>query len=220
MSAKQSVLLATPSLDGTLSCHHVAALLGSIDALRSAGIGWEVTYEIGNSLIADARNQLLGRFHASTHSDLVFIDADIAWQPKDLLKLLGHDVPLVAGVYQRKSREKLDFTVKFPPQIRQHSGLLEAERTGAGFMRIRRDCLERMISDYPELRLHNTDKPDTYALFDTTIVDGVFLGEDYSFCDRWRAIGGKVLVDPDIRLSHYGTWAFDEPITKYLKQET
>ena len=61
------------------------------------------------------RNKLVAKFLASQHTDMLFIDSDLAWSAADLLKLLACDVPLVAGVYQRKSLTKLDFTVKFGP---------------------------------------------------------------------------------------------------------
>jgi hypothetical protein len=38
-----------------------------------------------------------------------------------------------------------------------------------------------------------------------TLKNGEFCGEDYTFCDRWRAIDGKVWVDKDIALRHVGT---------------
>jgi hypothetical protein len=30
-------------------------------------------------------------------------------------------------------------------------------------------------------------------------------GEDYSFCKRWRDMGGQVWVDPSISMGHLGT---------------
>lgn len=219
--ARPSVLIATPTHDGSLDCRHVAALVESVALLARAGIGHEIRYEVGNSLVADARNRLVAHFLAGRHGDLVFIDADIAWSPPDLLALLRHDAALVAGVYQRKSMAKLDFTVKFGPRIEADAqGLLEAERVGAGFLRLRRDGLERLVAARPELKLRDPRDPSNttlYALFDGSIVDGEYIGEDYTFCDRWRAAGGRVLVDPRMRFTHIGSHGFDEPLMKHLK---
>ena len=38
--------------------------------------------------------------------------------------------------------------------------------------------------------------------------NGAELSEDYEFCRRWRALGGKVWVDPGIWLKHFGTFAY------------
>lgn len=215
----RSVLIATPTLDGGLDARYVSALLRSTDALRAQKIRYEVNFELGNSLIADARNQLASRFLRGECTDLVFIDSDVVWQPADLLRLLAWPVPLVAGVYQRKS-SKLDFSVKFGTKIGARGELITAERVGTGFMRIRRDCLEKMSGAHPELRLVDAKDPANrklFALFDTSIVEGQFVGEDFTFCDRWRALGGEVLVDPKIRLAHYGLHAYDEPLSNHLK---
>lgn len=59
---------------------------------------------IGNeSLVHRARNILTARFlknEAATH--LVFIDADIAFNPDSLFKLVRADKPIISGVYAKK----------------------------------------------------------------------------------------------------------------------
>jgi hypothetical protein len=218
-----SLFIATPCLDGNVNAHYTASLVRTMTALQQKG--WrspQIDFEIGNSLIADARNKLVARFLASAATDLVFIDSDLSWSPDDLVRLASYDVPFVAGVYQRKSRTKIDFAVKFGTTIgmdAQH--LMEVERVGTGFMRLRRDCLEKMAAAHASLQLRNPlvqDDVNFYALFDTTIVDGQFIGEDFTFCDRWRAIGGRVLIDPTINMAHHGAAAYDEPLLKYLQK--
>jgi len=218
-----TLFIATPCLDGNVNAHYAASLVRTMTALQQRG--WrspQIDFEIGNSLIADARNKLVARFLASDCSDLVFIDADLSWPADALLRLASYDVPLVAGVYQRKSRAKVDFAVKFGRAIGLDAqGLMAVERVGTGFMRLRRDCLERMVAAHPSLRLTNpatAEDAQFYALFDTVVVDGQFIGEDFTFCDRWRATGGQVRIDPTINLSHHGAAAYDEPLLKYLQK--
>ena len=218
-----TLFIATPCLDGNVSAHYTASLVRTMSALQREG--WrspQIEFEIGNSLIADARNKLVSRFLASDCSDLVFIDADLSWSADDLLRLVSYDAPFVAGAYQRKSRAKIDFAVKFGASIGMDAQrLIAVERVGTGFMRLRRDCLERLVAAHPELRLHNPAAPaDTnfHALFDTGIVDGQFVGEDFLFCDRWRAIGGQVLIDPAMNFGHHGAATYDEQLLKYLQR--
>ena len=218
-----TLFIATPCLDGNVSAHYTASLVRTMTALQRAG--WrspQIDFEIGNSLIADARNKLVARFLASDCSDLVFIDSDLSWSADDLLKLASVDTPFVAGVYQRKSRAKIDFAVKFGAAIAMDAQrLIAVDRVGTGFMRLRRDCLEKMVAAHPALRLKhptNADERHFYALFDTGIVDGEFVGEDFLFCDRWRALGGQVLIDPAMNFGHHGAATYDEPLLKYLQR--
>jgi hypothetical protein len=222
-AATPTLFIATPCLDGNVSAHYTASLARTMTRLQQRG--WrspQIDFEIGNSLIADARNKLVARFLASDCSDLLFVDADLSWSPDDLLRLASYDVPFVAGVYQRKSRTKVDFAVKFGSAIGMDAQRLVAvDRVGTGFMRLRRDCLDKMVQAHPALRLKHPGAPDDdrfYALFDTAIVEGEFIGEDFTFCDRWRAIGGQVLVDPSMNFGHHGAAAYDEPLLKYLQR--
>jgi hypothetical protein len=78
-------------------------------------------------------------------------------------------------------------------------GIGEVECMGFGFMMLSRSCCERMVEAYRK-DLTFTDlvdgrKRETVALFQLIIrADRILLSEDYSFCERWRAIGGKVMV--------------------------
>ena len=124
--------------------------------------------------------------------------------------------------------EALAFAIGFPdPQGVQRdraSGLIAAAHVGCGFMRIRRDCLAALIGAYPGLRYVERAQPEgsrgLVALFDTSLADGAFWGEDYTFCDRWRAIGGRVWVDPEIRLKHIGVQEYEGSLLDSLSPKS
>src|SRR5579863_1793026 len=103
MPHNRSVLVGTPAMDGRVHVEYVQALLRSQSAARRADISVTIHFVVQDSLIMQARNGILSVFRESEATDLVFIDSDIAWEPESFLKLVAHDVPLVAGVYRRKS---------------------------------------------------------------------------------------------------------------------
>jgi hypothetical protein len=43
---------------------------------------------------------------------------------------------------------------------------------------------------------------------------GVYTSEDYFFCDLWRKQGGKIYLNPFIRLTHSGTYVFSGNLQK------
>lgn len=83
--------------------------------------------------------------------------------------------------------------------------LLSVERVGTGFMRLWRDCVERSVEAHPGLRVTDASGRRSHSLVDAGLRNGTCISEDSMFCDRWRAIGEKVLVAPGIRLRHVGT---------------
>ena len=98
-------------------------------------------------------------------------------------------------------------------------GFVTASYAGTGFMLIKRRVLERMIAAYPETKyeLAHTyprvakQSPNQYALFDCMIEKGsnIYLSEDFAFCNRWRALGGKIWLDTETRLTHTGVYAYE-----------
>jgi hypothetical protein len=103
-----------------------------------------------------------------------------------------------------------------PDNVPTRDGFAKVKYAGMGFVLIRREVLVRMVAQYPELRYqtHNPE-PDgqtsiRYALFNCLLDagDGVFLGEDYSFCKRWANMGGEIWADLHSRLTHVGSFEF------------
>jgi len=106
-----------------------------------------------------------------------------------------------------------------PEKEREHrEGFVTGVYAGTGFMLIRRSCLERMIFAYSNTKYNlahtypipKEQSAHQFALFDCIIEPGtnVYLSEDFTFCRRWREIGGKIWLDPHSKLSHYGTYRF------------
>lgn len=220
----RKVAIATPLHDGRFAYQYVMALLPSFRLLRDLGAEPELKVMAFASLITQARNEMCAEFWRSDATDMVFIDSDIGWRPGDLVRLLLHPVPVVAGVYQRKSA-KLDFTVAFADGGRvtrdPDTRLIAADRVGAGFLRIRRDAMAQMIDAYTDLAYRyrpsgGGEDRDACALFDTALTNGRYVGEDFAFCDRWRALGGTVWVDPEIALQHIGSHVYDATLMQAL----
>ena len=182
--------------------------------------------EIGHADIYSLRAQIVANFLADPDkpTDLVFVDSDVGWPAGSLHRLLDHDVDLVAGSYPKrdypiqhmfrseKEMENGELTMDIDPA----TGLVEVWGMPGGFMRCRRGMIEKMWNHYgPELGIFDHAVPGeiTVRMFDPYVFEGDdgrkrSLSEDYSFCQRWRDIGGKVWMDINIPMAHVGTHAF------------
>ncbi len=230
MSEKEEVppklFLATPCYGGMVCQEFMQSVLCTLHSCMINRIGLQV-FMIGNeSLITRGRNQLVAEFMASDCSHLMFIDADIEFNPNDVLKLVAHDKPVVTGAYPLKM-EPISYVVNVASNAVRLNDLIEVNDAGTGFMLIKREVISKMQEAHPELHYtgdldrdeYRKDlvgekesyrerlKENLYSLFDTSHdkeSNNNYLSEDYTFCRRWQKIGGKIWTDTTIKLNHIG----------------
>ena len=232
------IVVCTPCFGGMVTQGYMLSAINLM--LLGNHLGFEVTIDmLGNdSLVTRSRNTLVAQFldrPEATH--LLFVDADISFQPAQVLRMVQFDQDVVAGMYPLKIREwsaaaiervrycePLDTAplryVGLPCEgeaITTLDGFVSAEYAGTGFLMIRRAALLRMMEAYPELafsaahdRGAQKPSPYRYALFDCMIEPETrhYLSEDYTFCRRWRDIGGQIWLDTRGALTHTGPHDF------------
>jgi hypothetical protein len=91
----------------------------------------------------------------------------------------------------------------------------EVTKTGTGFMLIKREVFEKLDA-HPAVKPFINDiglpaelNPYMKTYFDTAVREGRYYSEDWTFCENWRDLGGKVWVDKRVLLKHTGTYVFD-----------
>lgn len=209
----------------------------SIDQAKDEGRanGWEVrSIQVpGTADIANMRNQVIGIFLNTTCDDLLLVDADVAWGAGTFAHIMTHKVDFVAGLYRERTDARVAYPVRWPEKRRHWVDpltglpLLEADRVPAGFLRLSRSCVEKMGAGGDVRWMENTESlPGTSYpfLFDWTWrqkKDGEWNreSEDFTFCRRWREIGGTVWVDPALKLNHVGQKVFGGDYMAFLQLE-
>lgn len=204
----QRAFLAIPAGDGKLHVNCAASLMDALSSLHRAGIAVDVCFESGNCHVDDARNSLVRQFLQTDCTDLVFIDTDVGFPGDQLAKLLTYDRDVVAGVYPKKD-DDTSFPVMTAPGetlVAENDGCVEVLGAPTGFMRIRRNVLERMTEQYQHRSfIGQANEPTPYTLlFEREIAEGRRWSGDYNFCRRWRKMGGKIHVDPRMHFTHEG----------------
>jgi hypothetical protein len=184
---------------------------------RQLGIDWTVETMTNESLISRARNTLTAKFlntEGSTH--LMFIDADIGWEPWHLLALLNHDKDVIGGLYPMKSLP-VKWCVNGIPGADENdpSGLVEVTKTGTGFLLMKRHVFEK-LNQHPAVKPFTNDigldpvlNQYMKTYFDTAVREGRYYSEDWTFCENWRDLGNQIFVDKRVLLKHTGTYVFD-----------
>lgn len=210
-------MIAVPAYAGTVFMGTMRSIIADTVGLIARGDTVTLFDESGSAMIADARAQMLAEFMASTADHLIMIDHDVVWEPGTLQKLVDAPVDFRAGLYPLR-QDPLSWPVWLPDgkktlDVDPETGLCEVDAVPAGLMCLTRAAVEKMITAYPETAYIADKYPHrmAYALFESVRDPSAPLrkyGEDYSFCQRWKALGEKIWIIPVLKTGHVGMKLF------------
>jgi hypothetical protein len=210
------VHICMPCYGGMLTESTFMSYIKWANTCRQLNIDWTMETMTNESLISRARNTLTAKFlHNKESTHLMFIDADIGWEPWHLLVMLNRDVDVIGGLYPMKSLPVKWCVNGFEGAQEGPDGLQEVSKTGTGFMLIKRHVFEKLDA-HPAVKPFINDiglpvelNPYMKTYFDTAVRENRYYSEDWTFCENWRDLGGKVWVDKRVLLKHTGTYVFD-----------
>lgn len=204
------------------------SLMGTLELAKSRGHEIVLSKYEGSCYVQLARNELIKIFLDTDCEAIVFTDDDLRWEPKDLLRVIETPGDITCAVYRRKQYHE-DYPVVIftnpddTPAVRA-DGCILGKDIPAGFMRIKRSVIERLISAHPELEYVNfvdgKEITGFYDLFPQGVHNRRWVGEDFAFCRLVRELGGEILVVPDVTIGHFGfgLW-FDGNYHKFLMKQ-
>ena len=102
---------------------------------------------------------------------------------------------------------------------------VEVESIATGLMLVKREVFEEMAAKMPEIEIisggSETMDPKTmtrvtdahrkaHAYFDVSIdpLTRAYTSEDFTFCKRWRSLGGQIFLAPWTKTVHVGTYEY------------
>lgn len=189
------ILIGTPHHGGSVFADYAHSLVRTMLALHENGIEPGLFLR-QSSVLPDNRNMIAATALELDCSHLLFIDADMGWEPEAVLQLLAHGVDLVGGIYQMRVTGGAHCLAN--PRRSDRPNLLEVDAVGTGFLLISRAVLEAMTAAW-----------GCHGLFQFAVDERGHINEDLTFCGKARGLGFKVHADPLMRLRHHGAQVFD-----------
>ena len=178
---KKKLFVATPMYGGMSHGMYLKSCLDLQTYAHKYGFEVRFSFIFNESLITRARNYLVDEFLRSEEfTHFLFIDADIHFDPKDVIAMLSLDKEVAGAPYPKKSikwnnikesvkrhpdidaseLEKIvgDYVFNPAPGTEKFSVAepIEVLELGTGFMMIKREVFDKFREAYPELRY----KPD------------------------------------------------------------
>lgn len=175
-SMKASLFVATPAYGGLCHVMYSLGLTQASQVFANNGVLMYMGFMQNESLITRGRNRLVYDFLNTPATHLMFIDADIGFDPHDIIQMIDADKEIICGIYPKKEidwcrvKEAVDNGVP-ADQLHEHVGSFvvnfvdgakvmdvrmnepfEIENGGTGFMLIKREVFEKLADKVPSYR--------------------------------------------------------------------
>jgi glycosyltransferase involved in cell wall biosynthesis len=240
---KPSVYVGMPCY-GAIQRETVVSLLRLFDQFRATGVKAQF-HTIQSPLVTHARNMVTCGFLHSKLDYLLFVDADVEFEPEAVYRMLIAKKDVVCTPYRLKTVEdptksKYSITFKDKKQVTVLPGdLIEIELGPAGLMLIDRRVFLKLMLSHPELKIKfpesnrkpmneeilggvTSDDPVKDYMFnfwDTTfsLKSGEWKGEDLAFCDLVRRTGFRIYANVVSTTGHYGTYGWKGKFNDHLE---
>lgn len=169
----KTIFVATPMYGGMCTGMYTSGIMQLVGVCGQSGLKMYYSFMMNESLITRARNSMAYDFLKTDATHLMFIDADISFNPADIPLMVNADVDIICGLYPKKEINwvEVDAAVKrgVPPQeLQKHTGAfvvnlphgvetkqgkinepLEISNGGTGFMLIKREVFEKLEDKVP-----------------------------------------------------------------------
>lgn len=209
----RSIFIALPAYDFKVSLKLAVSLARFTQIAQQHGISVHIGSICGCSVVSRARNLLVRDLLDSDATELLFIDSDINFEPEDILRLMAWGTDTRKGIVAAVPRVRdpnpvyianLEYDENHELTMNR-MGLVRADHVATAFMWVNRKVFEDLIEAHPEWTYWDGRAgKDLSAVFDFKVTREGYIGEDFLFCDRARAAGYEVWIDPTITLGHMG----------------
>lgn len=175
------IMIATPMYGGMCTAPYLNGILDSIQVMGEQGVAIAVSNVTNESLITRARNSLVKAFLDTEFDTLLFIDADIGFQGRDVAALYNANRDVACGIYPKKEinwkmvrrgvtegvEDLSDYAGSFVINLDQSKGtvttddqgMIPVRHAGTGFMMIKRSVFEKLAEHVPEYINYNAKDP-------------------------------------------------------------
>ncbi len=172
-------MISLPCYGGLVSDKTAKGLFHLGKELRTAKVDHGLLTLSNESLITRGRSKIVNFFMNNTEYErILFIDADIGFNHKNIERLLMKDKEIVCGVYPIKDflwnlakeaikknpditpleleRNSLRYAINFedPQNINIENGYAVVKDAATGMMLVKREVFNKLILSYPERKYH------------------------------------------------------------------
>jgi len=210
-----NILICIPSNNEYVHAKLMTTLL-NYDFFKLHDAKFSISLKTG-SLITRIRNEYITDFiYNEEFTHLLFIDNDLYDFENTLYQMITSGKKVIGGVYRKKTKfEEYNINLLNSIEKSLKNPIVEVKHIATGLLLIERSVAEEMALKLVDRRyLHNNKT--YFDLFPCLIKNQRYLSEDYSFCELYREIGGKVYAILDSEITHNGIMNYRGNFKNYL----
>lgn len=215
------IYICVPAYEHKMYAETAASIYKTAQFLADKNIHNRMSWYSGAD-IEDVRNLFITAWYDNYPelSHMLFIDADMGFEPELIRDFIRFDKPLMGVLYaKRKAGPEIVGMVPEGHSVNDIvHGFLRVNAMGCGVMMISRDVITKMLEVMPYLNdpMQSSLMEATPGMglkrvircFDKIRTDNMRLSEDMSFCYRWTACGGELWANVNHKISHVGPFDF------------
>lgn len=204
------------SYGGMVHTNYMTSMLELSRFLHTHGIDMSFATIACESLVSRGRNGATALFMQTDATHLMFVDTDLKFDPKAVVAMLGLGVDVVGGTYPKKVNDDSPYGLSFANAGRvmatKVDGVYLADYLPGGFMLIRRSAIEKIqksgvaakyTNNMPMYESVENARSEHYDLFPCPIVRGIYMSEDYGFCELCKRAEIPVYLYSNVKFTHY-----------------
>lgn len=183
------LMVAIPTLD-MIHFEFARCLTGLVQRLERSGIDYDVCFK-GGTLVYNGREALAAEAINNGYSHILWLDADMVFNPDSFELLAANEKPFVTGVYFSRHapyKSCIFASLSDGERVKEYpNNLFEVAGCGFGIALTETKLLY-----------------DVYQEFGTMFLPNANHGEDLALCDRAKQCGYKLYCDPHVKAGHIG----------------
>ena len=215
---KPSLYIAMPCYD-SVKIQTMVSMCKLVADLTRADIKVDIN-TLKSPYVSYARNILTAQFMKSNKDYLLFIDADVEFEPECPLRMVVAQKDIVCTPYRVKTNDPkvVRYTTTVPDNDNVQvlpGGLVELTRGPSGMMLIHRRVFETLMKNRPDLEIqahqHVDLFPEGFKIFsfwDCVFKDGKWTGDDIAFCNLATENGFKLYANIESEMVHHGGYGY------------
>ena len=211
----RKILVATPSYDGKIDVWYANSLMNSVILGLQNEIVFQPVYMSYDALVQRARNDLMAIAVENDFDGILWIDADMEWDPMWALDVVnsGKDVLGLPVIKKSATEESYNVKCNIEDLNTNEEGLIKVQSVGTGFLYMSKAAIMHLW-DNSEAYVHNGQ--NRKWIFEVKIDNGDIISEDVIVCKKLNDAGFDVFIDPAKTCNHIGALKFSGNFAEFV----